>query len=279
MNLFDKKKWENLLKKYHVAIYSSDSNETLRNFHVSKPTIIILIVFIFIVYSVFGYFFIKLTPLSKYMGRSESDSKRVSILEDKVKKISNEMSRLQEYTDHLRYALGDTSVKKNDLNPSALISKEFSKIKNDEFLFDSPNGDTRQVPYNGNDNSINLPFMTPVSNYVISQEFDEEKSHFGIDFAGKTGEPILAAADGYVIFNDWTNDYGNTLIIMHSSKFITVYKHNSSNIKNTGNYVRKGEIIALLGNTGKLSSSPHLHFEIWKNGLAKNPLKYLLIKK
>ncbi|HQJ76485.1 MAG TPA: M23 family metallopeptidase, partial [Bacteroidota bacterium] len=127
-------------------------------------------------------------------------------------------------------------------------------------------------------NSLDIPFSLPISNFLVSQEFDDEENHFGVDFAGKTGDPIFAPADGVVVFSNYTTDYGNTMILVHGNKFLTKYKHNLCNLKSVGSYVHRGEIIALLGNTGKLSSSPHLHFEIWKNGVPKNPFKYLLIR-
>ena len=120
-----------------------------------------------------------------------------------------------------------------------------------------------------------FPIITPAVGYV-SRRFESEKGHFGIDYAGKIGSLIVAAADGYVVFAGYTADDGHTLIVSHGGGFLTVYKHNQNVLKTTGEFVRRGEPIALLGNSGRTSYGPHLHFEVWNNGKARNPNDYLI---
>lgn len=122
---------------------------------------------------------------------------------------------------------------------------------------------------------VDLPLTMPVIGY-ITQEFDPRQQHFGIDFAGKEGIPIYAAADGSVIFAGWTYDDGYMIMIEHGGGYRTTYKHNQALLKSIGEYVRRGETIALLGNSGKLSYGPHLHFEVWKDGIPKDPREFLL---
>jgi murein DD-endopeptidase MepM/ murein hydrolase activator NlpD len=118
-------------------------------------------------------------------------------------------------------------------------------------------------------------FTKPVTGF-ISKEYNVSKGHLGIDFAVKTGTPVFAAGNGYVVFADYTTNEGYMIIIAHSNNYITVYKHCSSLLKKTRDVVEQGELIALSGNTGLLTTGPHLHFEIWKNGQAINP-KSLLV--
>jgi len=120
-----------------------------------------------------------------------------------------------------------------------------------------------------------FPLTMPVEGF-LTRGFQPEQLHFGLDFAGRQGSPVLAAADGAVIFSAWTYDDGFTLMMAHEEGFTTVYKHNQSLFKNAGERVRRGEMIALLGNTGKASSGPHVHFEVWKDGVAQDPTNYLL---
>jgi murein DD-endopeptidase MepM/ murein hydrolase activator NlpD len=107
-----------------------------------------------------------------------------------------------------------------------------------------------------------------------SQPFRRERSHYGIDIATASNEPIGALADGTVLFADWTMDYGYTVIISHST-YISFYKHCNYLLVRDGERVLKGQIIALTGNTGRESSAPHLHLEIWKNGIPQDPEIYL----
>jgi len=125
--------------------------------------------------------------------------------------------------------------------------------------------------------SYALPSLTPALGFV-SQGFKDdsmfpERSHRGIDIAGKAGTPVVAAADGTVMFSAWTTYFGNCIIVVHPRGFLTFYGHNQVNLKSPKQEVRRGEPIALLGNSG-YSSAPHLHFEIWKDGVPVDPQEF-----
>lgn len=98
--------------------------------------------------------------------------------------------------------------------------------------------------------------------------------HHGIDIAGNVGDPIRASDGGKVIFAGWQGNYGYLVKINHDNEYTTYYAHCSKLLVKAGQRVAKGEIIAKVGNTGR-STGPHLHFEVRKNGVAKNPLYYL----
>lgn len=122
---------------------------------------------------------------------------------------------------------------------------------------------------------VSFPAILPTEGY-ITRGFEPEQRHFGLDIAGKIGTPVTAAADGYVVFSGWTVNEGFVVIISHTNGFLTFYKHNQSLLKEANVFVKRGEPIALLGNSGRMSSGPHLHFEIWKDGTPVNPSAYLL---
>ena len=113
-------------------------------------------------------------------------------------------------------------------------------------------------------------FFTPISGIVTSR-FDISQEHFGVDVVAKTDEPVKSIADGSVIMADWTQAYGNIIAIQHRGNLISVYKHNAALLKKVGTFVSAGEIIAIIGNTGELTTGPHLHFELWFNGNPVNP--------
>jgi murein DD-endopeptidase MepM/ murein hydrolase activator NlpD len=129
--------------------------------------------------------------------------------------------------------------------------------------------------------AANMPTLLPVEGFLTT-EFSESKwtpplfrSHPGIDIAAKSGSVVLAAGEGQVIFANWTHDLGNQIIIHHGDNVFSCYGHNERLLAHDKMYVKKGEPIALLGNSGK-SSGPHLHFEIWKDGAAIDPRQILL---
>jgi murein DD-endopeptidase MepM/ murein hydrolase activator NlpD len=115
----------------------------------------------------------------------------------------------------------------------------------------------------------------PADGY-ISRGYEPELGHYGIDLIGRVGSPIKAAAEGHVVFAGWTPEDGNTIILSHAGGFLSFYKHNHTLLKTAGVFVRRGEQIATLGNTGETSLGPHVHFEVWKDGSPKDPSHYLL---
>ena len=116
---------------------------------------------------------------------------------------------------------------------------------------------------------VEYPNKPPVKGYV-TRGLNIENKHFGIDIAAKYQDDIYSPGNGRVIFSDFSVDLGNTIIINHPGGFITVYGHNDSNLVVSGNNIRRGQIIARVGETGK-SKGPHLHFEIWKNYKVLDP--------
>lgn len=101
-----------------------------------------------------------------------------------------------------------------------------------------------------------------------------ESFHDGIDIAGDSGTEIVAAGDGTVIFTGWQPVYGKTIIIEHGYGFKTKYSHNSAILVNEGEKVKKGQLVAKMGSTGR-STGPHLHFSVYKEDNPQNPLIYL----
>ncbi|MBD3409581.1 MAG: peptidoglycan DD-metalloendopeptidase family protein [Ignavibacteriales bacterium] len=117
-------------------------------------------------------------------------------------------------------------------------------------------------------------FRAPIRGFV-TRGYDPATGHFGVDFAAKTGTPVLAAADGYVISADYSFEDGHTLIVAHPDGYMTVYKHCERLLARVRERVTRGEAIALCGDTGERSTGPHLHFELWSDGAAIDPTEYL----
>jgi len=121
----------------------------------------------------------------------------------------------------------------------------------------------------------NLTFFSPIKGTVTS-EFDPLRKHFGVDVVAARDEVIKAVQDGTVIFAGWTVETGYVIAIQHPGNVISVYKHNSVLLKKEGNMVHAGETVAIIGETGELTTGPHLHLEIWINGIPVNPKDYIV---
>lgn len=122
--------------------------------------------------------------------------------------------------------------------------------------------------------SIVFPSEPPVIG-TLTGRYQPESGHFGIDIAARKGADVRTVADGVIISSDWTINNGHTLHILHTDGYATVYKHFSEIIYRTGDIVRKGDIIGKVGETGLLASGPHIHFELWKNGVSLDPKYYI----
>ena len=125
---------------------------------------------------------------------------------------------------------------------------------------------------NGNDASL---VLFPPVNGSVSQQYDVKNKHYAIDIVTETGSPVKVVADGIVVFSEWTSETGFVIIVEHKDGLLSVYKHNGSLSKTQGDLVVTGEVIASVGNTGELTTGPHLHFELWNNGKPVNPSDYI----
>ena len=241
------------------------------------------------------------TPARSLLPVSNSEveelyGKQIAAIQDQVVTLYREMTRLRGYNLQLRKALGENvSPADSSLVASALRNKEernqeeILEGKNSQRFAENVNAEPVQQPkFTGLTTFIQqqqsadmaveatFPMSLPVEGYV-SRGFDGGNFHYGIDLVSKVSSPILSAADGRIVFSGWTYDDGLMIIIAHSLGYMTVYKHNEALLKNAGVSVKRGEVIALLGNTGRTSSGPHLHFEVWKDGIPYDPANYLLI--
>ena len=121
---------------------------------------------------------------------------------------------------------------------------------------------------------LRLPALPPVDG-VASRGFDAARGHFAIDLAATEGTPVRSFGDGHVVLADWTSDGGHTVAVQHPGGYLSVYKHNSRLLRRVGERVRAREPVALSGDTGRITSGPHLHFEVWRDGLAQDPAALL----
>ncbi|MEO0558406.1 MAG: M23 family metallopeptidase [Bacteroidota bacterium] len=123
---------------------------------------------------------------------------------------------------------------------------------------------------------LRLPSLPPVSG-VLSRGYDANRGHLAIDIAADEGTPVRSIGDGYVTFADWTQAGGYTIAVQHADGYLSIYKHNARLLKRAGERVRSREVVALSGNTGEITSGPHLHFELWRDGLAQDPASFLIL--
>ena len=126
----------------------------------------------------------------------------------------------------------------------------------------------------GSGSISNFYFFTPVKG-TITTKFNSTEKHFGVDVVAAPDAVIKSTLDGTVVMSDWTSQTGYVIAIQHSNNLFSIYKHNSALLKSAGNVVKAGEVIAIIGNSGEITTGPHLHFELWYNGAPVDPTDYI----
>jgi murein DD-endopeptidase MepM/ murein hydrolase activator NlpD len=134
----------------------------------------------------------------------------------------------------------------------------------------APGGSGDKAKNNLND----LFFFAPLKG-TITNGFNPAKDHFGVDIASKENEAVKATLEGTIILSTWTLATGNVIIIQHKDNILSVYEHNSVLMKKIGDNVQAGDVIAIVGNSGELTTGTHLHFELWSEGSPVNPIDYI----
>ena len=110
---------------------------------------------------------------------------------------------------------------------------------------------------------------------IITYSFNPSENHFGTDIVAASNKVVVATLNGTVVMANWTLETGYIVQIQHDNNLLSIYKHNSELLKKVGDHVSAGEAIAIIGNSGELTSGPHLHFELWHNGAPINPEDYI----
>lgn len=137
-----------------------------------------------------------------------------------------------------------------------------------------PSDETRAIA-RGYLSGLQLPFLPPVDGFV-TRGFSARDGHFAVDIAVKSGSIVRSIGDGHVIVADWGYDGGWTLAVHHAGGYVSVFKHSDRLLKRVGERVLDREPVAISGNTGEITTGPHIHFELWHEGLAQDPERYFL---
>ncbi len=282
----DKSKiWDRLRHTYRLVVMNNETFEeigsyrlTLLNVYIWLSTLVVLVAII-VVLAIFY------TPLRRYVpgyGKINETSELYE-LNKQLADMERQFKEQQTYTENFRKMLiGEFDIPEEDMDAETALNyvdsiKEVKRIEEDEMLRQEYelNERLRSRQRSTSINFDNVPleqiYFTPPMKGQISAGFMPEKKHYGVDILGPKNTPIKAALDGFIITADWFLETGHTIAIQHSNNIITFYKHNSALLKKVGENVKAGEAVAIIGNSGTLSSGPHLHFEIWQNGKPVNP--------
>lgn len=274
---------EKLLHRYRLVILNDDTFEERISFNINRLNVAIVIAFLSLILVSLTSVLIAFTPLREYVPgyTTASVKNKATRLVYEVDSLETELAQTKNYFSSIKKVLtGDidaTRVKKDSMITRDTASKEdldISPSKADTLLREQVKQEEKYNLLPEAVSNTDYTLFAPIKG-TVSRSFEAEKGHYGIDINAREGSPIKAVRDGSVIFSEWTVETGFVIIMEHQFGLISVYKHNENLLKEQGDLVKSGEVIARLGNTGTLSSGAHLHFELWSDGYPVNPEDYI----
>lgn len=275
--------WHRIRFKYKLSFFNENTLEEVWSFRLSQlSAFVVLALFAFLLIALTALLIVT-TPIRNYLPGYLDVEIRKEIVQNALRADSLErtLSIQALYLDNLKGLLtGEMPVDsirsidslsrvQPDFNiPRSAREEAFVRSFEEEEKYNLTVLNPDHVPTDG------VFFYKPVKG-VVSSRYEAEKGHFGIDLVTAPKESVLSTLDGTVVFTGTDPNYGNVIQVQHKNGFLSLYKHNELLLKKVGDHVTAGEAIALVGNTGKLSTGPHLHFELWYKGNPVNPEEYI----
>lgn len=277
---------DKMRESYRMVVYRSDDFSEVRSFNLSLGSIYTAISMISLFMIVLTYSLFAFTPLKNLIpgyGDVKASPQVIQLIEG-VEDLSYQIDAQQTYLNAFKNLLTSAAEMgesqyvaiQNKPNDPAPRKNSISLNKRDEsgaeprLSGNSEKVDNAEIYMTMRESDI----IEPVDG-VISSEFQPEIRHYGIDILAPKNTAVKTIMDGFVFSSGWDLETGYTLGIQHKGNILSFYKHNSILLKEKGTFVRAGEAVAIIGNTGTLSSGPHLHFELWHNGKPVNPKDFI----
>ena len=273
---------EKLLEQFHIVLVNKKTLERRQIITASRLQIIITSFLGFMTILSLVFLLIYFTPLKEYFRGYTSTELRESSFDNAIKLDSLEKLYLMQnnYISSVKDLLAG-KIEFIDLSNDSIVettlNQELDLVKTnteDSILRAIVQEEDKYNPTNINADKLSAVLFSPAKG-GISSEFSLQEKHYGIDITLPENSPIYSVSEGRVIFSEWTTETGYVIIIKHLNGLISSYKHNSSLSKSQGEYVSRGEVIGFSGNTGSLTSGPHLHFELWFEGEPVDPLSFI----
>lgn len=277
-------------QKYRLVAMTDDTFEEVRSYNLSLKAMYLIGGGLLLLTFLFFILLIVLTPVKRIIpGYGDISSHReLYQMHQQIEEMSKQLEAQRLYSDNFkRILVGEVETEEEVKNevieeiPDNMINvdriKEDSVLRSEieqDLMNQSQTTSTNNESFDKHLSLEQMLFIPPLSG-TISEGYMPDKKHYGVDVMAPRNTPIKAIMDGYIITSDWTLETGNTIGVQHSNNVISFYKHNSSLLKKAGDFVKAGEAIAIIGNTGTLSSGPHLHFELWHNGKPIDASKYI----
>ena len=278
--------WDRLKYKYKLSVINETSYEEVFNFRLSQLHVLTALSVLAVILVVLTILLIAFTDLREFIPGYPDGNMRQMIAQNalRVDSLENELLKRDRFFKSIRLVLngGDTTSLERSREDTARYRNDTIRFQISEQENEFRAAIEERERFNlslgmKEQNHDYYHFFPPVEG-IVTQSFDEKKRHYGTDIVAKANAKVAAVLDGVVIFTDWTVKTGYVIQVQHTNDLISVYKHNSILLKKQGDYVRAGEVLGVVGNTGEESSGPHLHFELWRAGNPLNPEDFIQFK-
>ncbi|WP_435412462.1 M23 family metallopeptidase [Psychroserpens mesophilus] len=272
-----------LLHKYRLVVLNEDTFEERFAIKLTRLNVFVIVSISTILLVAGTIFLIAFTSLKEYIPGYSSTAlkKKATELNYKTDSLLQVIDLNEQYYASIKRVLtGDVSTvefNRDSIIDAASIDAEqlnLTPTKEDSLLREAVEKEDKYNVFESGLSNTNFVLFPPV-NGTISEPYNIKEKHYAVDLVVAIDTPVKATADGTVIFAEWTTQTGYVAIIEHSNDLISVYKHNASLTKQQGDLVKAGEVIALAGNSGELTTGPHLHFELWNKGYPVNPTNFI----
>ena len=273
---------DKLSERFHILLVNEKTLEKRKLFSSSSVNLVASSLFAFLLLLSTSFILIYITPLKEYFRGYTSIELRENAVENSMKLDSLESLYISQskYIKSLKDLLsGNISFEDLDQNTenteSNLLELEIVKTNfEDSLLRALVDEEDKYNAFDLQGERFTTVLFPPVKG-GLSSGFDYESKHYGVDIAMPENSPVHSISEGIVVFAEWTSETGFVIILEHLNGLTSIYKHNSSIIKTQGDRIETGEIIAFTGNTGSLTTGPHLHFELWYQGEPVDPERYI----
>lgn len=273
-----------LQRKQRLVVMDAETYRERWSYRLSAQNLFVGIGIVVIILMVLIFLLIAFTPLHNLIPgytngeMIEQTYRNMNTLDSLETKVNNQEQMMAVLSSMVAGEEMGEQVVEDTVTQQKVSGKPDRRNKADSLLRDEIESarpaNTPTTDVEVSQSSLGQLFFSPIKGKIL-HAYDIKTGHYGVDIAGNANEIIKAAGNGTVSFSGFTVDDGYVIVIQHPGNIITIYKHNSTLLKRVGDMVRAGEPIAHLGNTGEHRSVPHLHFELWINGKAVNPLSYV----
>ncbi len=269
--------------RYRLVIFSESTFEEIYSYNYRPWHLYVVLITLTLIITSIIIGLMVLTPLGSLLGNNRAESDELIRLRQQILAMEENAKSHDLYIRNLRQLLSGEPVIDSVINTNPTLDSivTVNRILEDELLRKETDLDLQLNTNNYRKLASNparpldqLHLLPPLPG-KISLGFDPGKNHLGVDINAPANTAVKAIQDGYIISAGWNLETGNTIGIQHQGNMISFYKHNSALLKKTNSFVRAGEAVAIIGNTGTLSTGPHLHFELWINGKPVDPTRYI----